>query len=757
LVVGSVLALVGGFALTGSSGCAGVKGGTAGNGGGGSGGHGGTGGITNPPIPHLTGLTVTPDTTTVTLTVDATGKLTASATLVATGTFDDGTPPTDVSGKVNWNVGFSSITFIAGNATITAPGTYLVTAASGSIVSNQVTIIASFTGAVPEPGFDPGQMSVLDATPSGSSTIAYPLEGALFPSNLGPIMVQINKGSASSATLARLNFKADQLDFSYYAKCQTTDPATTRPLPGAGCYVVLPLSITQLMIPSSENGDIKLTARVGGSGAPAESAPIDVAWSNVPLTGGLYYWSVVDPTVNAGWTSLDIPAQTKGTGVYRYDLTQTTAAPQLIWTDDGVGPNWLNSSPQAVVGSQAGSHCIGCHSLSSDGKFTALTFGGSSTCNGANYGLFDIANTKLMAVNAAQVTMCKANNNCMYSNTKGTADDNYWKMFRVETIATETTWAPTVDTTNNPNPTTTTMGNAYVMVNMWNSKLYLTDVRITQAANATAPGTADVVRRTGFAFPTSAPDMYQSDPFWGQNGDFLVFTSFATPDPTQPVSGAPVCSPYNMGLNGDMRRDGRIAIATAVKATNTLHDDAHVIVDRQAGKSLYYPSINSDSTLVVYNQSVCLGSSAASDVDVNKVAGDYGEQSCDGYDDMGATLWTVKPDGSGNVSLDKANGGTMNGNSWPRWSPDSGMFRGKRLYWLAFSSRRAYGMQANPSGTAPRSTTPQLWFAGVGLGGELQGDPSFAPVWLPNQNPLPATPNGNHVPQWTPIVVAIVN
>jgi hypothetical protein len=42
------------------------------------------------------------------------------------------------------------------------------------------------------------------------------------------------------------------------------------------------------------------------------------------------------------------------------------------------------------------------------------------------------------------------------------------------------------------------------------------------------------------------------------------------------------------------------------------------------------------------------------------------------------------------------------------------------------------------------------------VGGEFNGDPSFAPVWLPNQNPVPATPSGNHVPQWTPVVVPVI-
>jgi hypothetical protein len=110
--------------------------------------------------------------------------------------------------------------------------------------------------------------------------------------------------------------------------------------------------------------------------------------------------------------------------------------------------------------------------------------------------------------------------------------------------------------------------------------------------------------------------------------------------------------------------------------------------------------------------------------------------------------------------LDNANSGTMPyDNSWPRWSPDNGTFRGTKLYWLAFSSRRPYGLQVNNGATM--STKPQLWFAAVLVGGELTLDPSSPPVWLPNQNPTPVgqlpnqTPTGNHVPQWVKVAVPI--
>ena len=56
----------------------------------------------------------------------------------------------------------------------------------------------------------------------------------------------------------------------------------------------MPLTLTQLFIATSEKQDIKMTARVFSSGSsPVESQSINVAWANVGLSGGIYYWSTI--------------------------------------------------------------------------------------------------------------------------------------------------------------------------------------------------------------------------------------------------------------------------------------------------------------------------------------------------------------------------------------------------------------------------------------------------------------------------------
>jgi hypothetical protein len=155
----------------------------------------------------------------------------------------------------------------------------------------------------------------------------------------------------------------------------------------------------------------------------------------------------------------------------------------------------------------------------------------------------------------------------------------------------------------------------------------------------------------------------------------------------------------------------------------------------------YYPAITGDDQWVVFNQSSCSGPKG---VDIY-----YGADSCDGYDDPSAQLRLISAGGGNVLPLANANGSTPNWtNSWPRISPTAGTFRGKPLYWVAFSSRRPYGVKT--PGSTDGSTKPQLWVSAIIPG--LRDDPSFAPVWIPDQDDKATDGSlvvtGNHVPQW---------
>ena len=582
-----------------------------------------------------------------------------------------------------------------------------------------------FSGSSACAPFNTGTEGQFSGTASGSTSIAYPLDHSLFPANLGPIQFQMT----TSGSAARISFQTAQsanVNVNYYGACETA--------PGAGCAVTIPIALTQMLIPASQTEDIRITARVLGAGGPTvDSLPVNVAWTAPPLGGALYYWTVLPnqqycpsaSTATPGrYCLLDVTQNPKsGTAIYRYDFSQPSPAPQQVWTDDG-GPNSTpayQGAPQAWNSGAVGGHCIGCHSITNDGKFMGLTVGGSSTSSGANWALLDIQNQDLLLLNPTRT----GGNGCTDSNATPTNDPTcYWEEFRKDLFATEMAWGPNDD----------------VMVSMYKSKLYFNTV------SATAGGSTATIAQTGAALPTSAAklDPYQSDPFWSHDGKYLVYTSFS-----QPATADPTGNPG--GLNGDLKTGGRIAIADATG--ESIMDDARVLVDRQNNKTSYYPVVSEDSQWVVYDQSDCGGNSAATDINYNGTAG-YGTGVCDGYDDSTARLYLVSADGALNISLDYANGGIGSyDNSWPRFSPVVSTFRNQTLYWVAFSSRRPYGTQVNAGGLS--TSQPQLWFAALTLSEIIAGDPSWSPVWLPGQNPNQTSPYGNHTPQWVKVATVI--
>ena len=229
----------------------------------------------------------------------------------------------------------------------------------------------------------------------------------------------------------------------------------------------------------------------------------------------------------------------------------------------------------------------------------------------------------------------------------------------------------------------------------------------------------------------------KSHPFWSPSGTKFAFVSWA---PSQ----ADITAGH---VTGDMVQGAQIWIASV---NGTTMGTATTLVPRAAGVTSYYPSISDDDNFVVFDQSSCSGPANT---------GGWGQGPCDGYNDISATLHLVSTSGGNPVALTNANGGDspLTTNSWPRWSPDHGEFRGKRLYWVAYSSRRGYGLSLS-AGTGADTTKPQLWFAAVAVddsGAMPTSDPSFAPVWLPGQDPNLAGPRGNHTPAWTSKVVVI--
>jgi hypothetical protein len=669
----------------------------AGNGGGGQGGgeqgdgSAGNGGPDALPPIAGTSLRIEPSSQMLTLSLDSSGMIVpGTATFKAIAVV--GGQDRDVTSQVNWPSDLSALTVTSGVASVTAPGTFVIRASSGQLVA-QAMLVASFSGSMLATGLDPAAAAALDGTPTGmQQQVTYPLDGSLIPRKLGPLTVQVSRDSLS--TVARVELKADGVDVLYYDRC-LTDPAHA---PGPGCSVQLPPSVTDLFVPASQTGDVTLTARVEGTGGLSESAPIHVAFADSALPGALYFWTTIK--AGASFPGYVPPLDAvSGTAIQRYDFAQPSPAVQLVYTDQGAPPSYTGS-PFAQDSSGGDGTCVGCHAITGDGKYMAFSVNGSDA---SGLALYNIGARMLVPVSAPELDYpleLDVKQDCAGNPALG--------------CGAETTFGPV-----GPN------GELPAMINMYRSKLYL----------RTSDFMSMIVNQGEAAASTADP--YRTDPFWSARGDLLAFTGFSMPS----------VGLYNTtGLNGDEKIGGQIWVATATRTM--INDDAKVVVPRADGVSNFYPTISSDSTLLVFDRSTC-----SSATDPNHAATDYGSGACDGYDDWTANLWVTTPQPGGPViRLDQADGLTPASNSFPRFAPAVGSFRGRPLYWLAFASRRPYGQQLNYN-ISPVMARPQLWVTALLGNGDTTKDPSFAPVWLPNQNLDQSMPNGNHTPEWVTAAV----
>ena len=146
------------------------------------------------------------------------------------------------------------------------------------------------------------------------------------------------------------------------------------------------------------------------------------------------------------------------------------------------------------------------------------------------------------------------------------------------------------------------------------------------------------------------------------------------------------------------------------------------------GENAFYPSYSPDGAWVVFNRAT-VGTDAKGNAKTS-------------YDAPDAALWAVSAAGGTPTALSRA--GSPNGDSWPKWMQREQKYRGKKLMWFTFSSRRSYGLRL------AGGTTPQIWMAAFDPDAAAAGkDASFPGFWLPFQE----VSSGNHIAQWVTRVV----
>ena len=179
----------------------------------------------------LQSIRITPASSSTEVTYPATP---AAVSFKAEGTFAGGATM-DITGCVAWTLSPGVGSVMGGTFSPTGGGVFTITAMDGSI-SATATVTVKVTGAANAAGID---TTKLDAAPSGAApTVAYPLDGALFPYHFGDLAFQVVP-SAQGQTIARVHFEGDAIDLNVYAPCT--------PIPSAAaseaCSIVLPADL----------------------------------------------------------------------------------------------------------------------------------------------------------------------------------------------------------------------------------------------------------------------------------------------------------------------------------------------------------------------------------------------------------------------------------------------------------------------------------------------------------------------------------
>ena len=619
-----------------------------------------------PDLTALQSIAVTPPRATLAL---VRGMTTAQALRVV-GTYASG-QPRDITAAAAWSVSGPPASVRGGMFTTSVPGSFTVSASVGMQLA-RATVDVRATGDLVRDDVSPdaaARLAGATAAGEGAVQVAYPLEGAIFPANLGDAEVQVTKTHASQS-IARVWFSGTHIDLSLVARC------TAIPNAPMGCAVTIDRALIPLLVGASEGAEMNLRVRlVAPDGTHlAESAAREVRWTSVNLTGALYYWS----------TRLGANA----TAIYRYNLAaQLPPEPFFLQTRDA----------PVVAGERP---CVGCHSVSRDGRRMALSFGGSDP---GNFGVYDIATRRPIATRLGD-------------HAYG-APATFAQMSALNPDGTR------VITT-------------------------LRGVMTMRRVDDTLAPVGTALFATGLT-----PGDRATQPYWSPDGRVLAFVGF---NPAMYDCNNPPCGDNRPRDNGDLAPYGQVYVAPVdgerVGAPRLLVSRSTEMSGR--AWTSHYPSVSDDGRWVAFNRVRCdaRGNDQGYAVDRTGAAAN-----CSGYDNPGTRVMLVATAGSAApIDLARLNGTDTWTNSWPRWAPDHGRFRGTELYWVAFSSKRPYGLRLPGDNTGrAMNGPPQLWFAALtlGEGDVLTGDPSHAPIWMPRQNVDESTPSGNHVPQWTAVFV----
>jgi len=290
----------------------------------------------------LTSIDVAPPSASLTTTG---GGAAATQQFTATGHFSDGHTE-DISTQVAWSVsdpGIGSVTSGAFTGAATRGGVAKVIAGQGAVSGTAdltVKYVAARVSGDDGSTAPAGSAGLFNGTddPTLAPPLAYPLDGALVPHNLGLLEVQWKK-PAGAADLFEVSFSAPTLDYRVY---------TNAPNANGGRLSLTPDEWTSIA-DTIGSGSVAVKVRGVVTAAPGKvgsSAVVNLSIGAASVAGGIYYWSPTGAGANAT--------------IMRHSFGDTSGTATAFYA-----PN-------------SGTRCVGCHVITRDGSKMAVTYDGGN-------------------------------------------------------------------------------------------------------------------------------------------------------------------------------------------------------------------------------------------------------------------------------------------------------------------------------------------------------------------------------------------
>lgn len=497
-----------------------------------------------------------------------------------------------------------------------------------------------------------------DPAANRQPSIAYPNDGVMLPPNLRKLDVHWDPGATN--TLFELSFVGTNSTVTYYARCGG----------GAGyqsgkCGFEIDQKAYAWIAETNSGGETKLVIRgtTDAGGTYGESTSITMNFAEQNVEGGLYYWAVVPNQIGK---------------IMRVDFGNPNSTPE-----DFIVP------PES--GLDGSVDCVGCHTLSRDGKKLLASVGGR--WDGRLVYLTDVSKPK-------------------------TAPD--WA---------KQNGAPTGDPAKNRVQ--------FASFNPDGSQFVAVYGDVGNVGKDHWLEADELIPRPGGELPTdmSPHDLFFHDGTTGVRASKKTL-AFKPDHPDWSPNGQMIAVTHVGNENTATQRPTRSGI-DVLGFKNGQWQDPLTVVPATLGKNRVNPNFVPDSSLLLFSESTC-------------PANDPDSDDCDGDSDPSSKIFAIKPQASQSpVYLSNAgapgvaDGNAATGDTFPRSAPFQTKNNGSTLTWVTVASRRAAGYKT-------RDGAQLLWMFAIDPAKILAGqDGSYKAFYLPFQ----AFETSNHIGQWTEKIV----